>query len=177
MDKVNRIIDDKRRMMFILEEDYYYITMRIMIVLIALKCHKKPFIDYKKMGILLEALKSDMNNRLMCKSLRREVLDVFDREQLISLYCHSKSNNSVVKRIMFFLEKKEYITFEKIEGKAGVNILLTELGYRDFVDLVNEQENEIKRINCILQLLKSARYIKVESLYDKVFGEVRKWED
>ena len=45
-------MDSKKRMMFILEEDYYFITIKILSILKALECDKKPFEDYRKLGII-----------------------------------------------------------------------------------------------------------------------------
>ena len=101
-------------MMFILEEDYYFITIKLLAILKALECDKKPFSDYRKLGLILELIKDDKNMKLFEKLIGRNELDIFENERALKLFCDSKMDVSVIKRVLFFLEKKKIFLYKKI---------------------------------------------------------------
>lgn len=69
-------MDSKKRMMFILEEDYYFITIKILSILKALECDKKPFEDYRKLGIIFEFIKNEDNMSFLEKLLSYSSNDI-----------------------------------------------------------------------------------------------------
>lgn len=103
-------MDNKKRMMFILEEDYYYITIKILSILRALECDKKSFHDYRKLGIIFEFIKNDNNFRFLSKILTVEQNDLFDNEVKVKIYCDSKLNVAVFKRVLFFWKNRRWLS-------------------------------------------------------------------
>jgi len=172
-------MDNKKRMMFILEEDYYYITIKILSILRALECDKKSFHDYRKLGIIFEFIKNDNNFRFLSKILTVEQNDLFDNEVKVKIYCDSKLNVAVFKRVLFFLEKQEMVKLEKNIKNSAINISLIESD--SFKVLVEEKilEHDILKCIEIKKMIPRIRTLKLETLQEKIFGysEGEKWEN
>lgn len=171
-------MDSKKRMMFILEEDYYFITIKLLSILVTLECDKTPFSDYRKLGILIELIK-DNNMVLFRKLISNKELDIFENEKALKLFCNSKIDISVIKRVLFFLEKQKIITLMK-NIKTG-NIDITMERNNDIYDIF-KKENMKKDIESIKEIKKNIRGIKIlklETLQTKIWGysEGSKWED
>lgn len=79
-------MDNKKRMMFILEEDYYFITIKLLSILKALDCDKKPFEDYRKLGIVLEAIKSEENIIFLQKLIHHSQLNILIMIKRLSFF-------------------------------------------------------------------------------------------
>ena len=172
-------MDSKKRMMFILEEDYYFITIKILSVLKALECDKKPFEDYRKLGIIFEFVKSEDNINFLEKLICNRYDDIFDSERAIKIFCDSRLCVAVIKRILFFLDKKEMI--ELIRSKKNSNIdvkLKNSAKLEELIDLgiLDEDLKRCRKVKCLLPRIRS---LKLETLQKKIFGydEVSKWED
>lgn len=108
-------MNSKKRMMFILEEDYYFITIKLLSILKALNCDIKPFEDYRKLGIIFEFVKSQENTEFLEKLINQKEDNIFDNEKSIKIFCDSKLNVSVIKRVLFFLEKQDMIEIRKTQ--------------------------------------------------------------
>lgn len=111
-------------MMFILEEDYYFITIKLLSILKALDCDIKPFEDYRKLGIIFEFVKSQENTEFLEKLINQKEDNIFDNEKSIKIFCDSKLNVSVIKRVLFFLEKQDMIEMRKNPKNSNIDILL-----------------------------------------------------
>ena len=114
-------MDSKKRMMFILEDDYYFITVKLLSILKALDCDKKAFEDYRKLGIILETIKNEENMCFFQRLMDRTEQNIFDNEKAIRFFCDSRLNVSVIKRVLFFLEKKNMVCLKR---KIGFGLIL-----------------------------------------------------
>ncbi|MBU3101914.1 MULTISPECIES: hypothetical protein [Clostridium] len=172
-------MDSKKRMMFILEEDYYFITIKLLAIFKALECYKKPFSDYRKLGLIFEFIKDDRNMKLFRKLIKQDELDIFENEKAVKLFCDSKMDVSIIKRVLFFLEKQEIVSLQKNIKSGNIDVMM----------LHNEKTEEIfmddsikKDVDAALELKKNIRglkVLKIETLQTKILGysEVTKWED
>ena len=160
-------MNSKKRMMFILEEDYYFITIKLLSILKALDCDIKPFEDYRKLGIILEKL------------INQKEDNIFDNEKSIKIFCDSKLNVSVIKRVLFFLEKQDMIEMRKNPKNSNIDILLKINDKLRSLIETGLLEEDISRCLTIKKLLPRIRSLKLSTLQEKVFGynEVTKWED
>lgn len=172
-------MDSKKRMMFILEEDYYFITIKILSILTALECDIKPFEDHRKLGIIFEFIKDEKNFDFLQKLLNNKELDLFDNERAIKIFCESKLDVSVIKRVLFFLEKQEMLELSRSIKNSNINVLLKRVD--KFNELVNEGilDDDLKRCRTVKRLIPRLRSLKLDTLQTKIFGynEVEKWED
>lgn len=172
-------MDSKKRLMFILEDDYYYITLKVLAILKALDCEKKPFEDYRKLGIIFEFIKSKPNLLFLEKILTKPQLDVFDNERAISISCNAKMNMAVIKRVLFFLEKQNMINMKKSIKNDYIDILL--LDTPQLSDLMKENvlSQDLEKVALIKSNIPRVRSLKIETLRKKIFGtsEVASWED
>lgn len=172
-------MNSKKRMMFILEEDYYFITIKILSILIALECNIKPFEDYRRLAIIFEFIKDDSNISFMKKLYDRRSLDLFENERSVKIFCESKLDVSVIKRVLFFLEKQNMVTLQKNPKKGSIDVILL---HNDLLkELVDEEIIKKDIENCVLikNTIYRLRTLKLTTLQDKIFGysEVTKWEN
>lgn len=172
-------MDSKKRMMFILEEDYYFITIKLLSILKALDCDKKPFEDYRKLGIILEFVKSEENFTFLQKIINHSQQNIFDNEKTIRLFCDSRLNVSVIKRVLFFLEKQKMVEMTRSIKNSNIDVALKET--MDFNNLIEMGilDEDLNRCLSVRKLIPRIRSLKLETLQKKVFGydEVSKWED
>ncbi len=172
-------MNSKKRMMFILEEDYYFITIKILSILTALECDEKPFEDHRKLGIIFEFIKDEKNFNFLQKLLNNKELDLFDNERAIKIFCESKLDVSVIKRVLFFLEKQEMLELSRNIKNSNINVTLKK--DEKFIELVNEGilDDDLKRCRMVKKLIPRLRSLKLDTLQTKIFGynEVEKWED
>ncbi len=172
-------MNSKKRMMFILEEDYYFITIKLLMALKAFECAENPFVDYRKLGIVFEFVKSQGNMIFFEKLLNQKAGNIFDNERAIKLFCDSKLNVSVIKRVLFFLEKQNMIEMKKNEKNGNIDILLKADDKLDELLENDLMKEDICRCLIIKKYLPKIRSLKLSTLQDKVFGynEVTRWED
>lgn len=166
-------------MMFILEEDYYFVTIKLLSILKALECDKKPFEDYRKLGIIFEFVKSQENMDFFEKLVNQKANNIFDNERNIELFCDSKLSVSVIKRVLFFLEKQDMIEMKKNPKKGSIDILLkVDDELKNLIE-TGLLEEDINRCLIMKKFVPKLRSLKISTLQEKVFGynEVAKWED
>ena len=172
-------MDSKKRMMFILEEDYYFITIKLLSILKALDCNKKPFEDYRKLGIVLEAIKSEENIRFLQKLIHHSQLNIFDNDKEIKFFCDSRLNVSIIKRVLFFLEKQNMVELTRSVKNSNIDVTLKES--KAFNDLIEMKilDEDLNRCFNVRKLIPRIRCFILETMQKKVFGydEVSKWED
>ena len=172
-------VDSKKRMMFILEEDYYFITIKILAILKALDCDVKRFEDHRKLGIIFEFIKDEKNFAFLNKLLKNDQLDLFDNEKAVRIFCESKLNISVIKRVLFFLEKQGMIELSRSKKNSNLDVCLKDT--KEFTELINEGvlDSDLNRCMTIKKLIPRLKSLKLDTLQKKVFGysEVTKWED
>ena len=171
-------MNSKKRMMFILEEDYYFITIKLLAILKALECDKKPFEDYRKLGIIFEFVKSQENMLFFDKLINQKASNIFDNERTIKLFCDSKLSVSVIKRVLFFLEKQDMIEMKKSQKNGNIDILLKANEELESLIETGLLEEDISRCLIIKKNVPKIRSLKLSTLQEKVFGynEVAKWE-
>lgn len=172
-------MDSKKRMMFILEEDYYFITIKLLSILKALDCDKKPFEDYRKLGIALEAIKSEENIIFLQKLIHHSQLNIFDNDKAIKFFCDSRLNVSVIKRVLFFLEKQNMVELTRSIKNSNIDVTLKESeAFNNLIEMKILDE-DLNRCFTVRKLIPRIRSLKLETLQKKVFGydEVTKWED
>jgi len=172
-------MDNKKRLMFSLEEDYYYITLKILLILKGFNCDNKPFIDYRKLGLIFEIIKDEKTIRFINRLVQRnfENVNLIENDRILDIACNSKLNTPVIKRILLFLESKRII--ELCKGKNTIDILLVK-NDEVFNILDNEKFiDDVNRIGLVKDMVPRVRYIKFTTLKKKLFGdnEVIKWED
>ena len=170
-------MNSKKRMMFILEEDYYFITIKILSILKALECEKKPFEDYTRLAILFELMKDEKDFIFYKKIINQDNRDLFDNERLIKIFCDSKMGESVIKRVLFFLEKQHMVELKKSLKNESIDVLLIE--NKEFEDLVREGvlNDDLERVLYMKKTINRLRSLKIQTLQTKIFGydEVKKW--
>lgn len=165
--------------MFILEEDYYFITIKILSILKMLDCDKKPFEDYRKIGIIFEFIKNEDNMFFFQKLVNQKANDVFDNERAIKIFCDSRVGISVIKRVLFILEKREMVELFRSQKNSNIDVKLKKT--KEFNELIKMGilDTDLEKCKKVKELVPRIRRLKLETLQEKIFGynEVTKWED
>lgn len=172
-------MDSKKRMMFNIDDDYYYITIKLIIILIQLDCFKNKFSDYRKLAYIILFIKSNESIKLFNKSVEDyDNLSIFEREQLISIYYKGCMYQPIIKRVLFFLEKKEIITLEKNNKFTCVDVKITRDKNIRNIFLSGEFDDDIEKVNILYKQFNRIRSVKYDTFIEQVFGdsEVSKWE-
>jgi len=163
-------MDNKKRMMFVLDEDYYFVTIKILSVLKGLDCCDKKLVDYRKLAVIIEFIKEEKNMMLLKKILNSGQLDLFESERLLSIYCKSNVENALVKRVLFFLEKKGLVSMEKnnkfncVDVGLNYNGKLEEIFTSDFI------VNDFKKMKVFWEIQR-IKTLKYETFIGKIFGD------
>jgi len=171
-------MDSKKRMMFVLDDDYYFITIKLLIVLIQLDCYKKQFVDYKKLAFIIAFMKENKDLYLFNKSISEyNNLDILEKERLVNIYYRGNMDQPIIKRILFFLQKKELIKLQKNPkyGSVDVSLIKNKNAYEILSSV--EMVNDIEKIQCILKSFNRVKTIKYDTFIERIFGssEVSKW--
>jgi hypothetical protein len=172
-------MNNKKRMMFILEEDYYFITIKIISILKALDCNIKPFEDYRRLGIIFEFIKDNNNFLFFKKLIKNQKQDIFDNEKALKLFCDSKLDIAVIKRILFFLEKQNIVGLQKSIKNSSIDVILL---HNDILEkLIDEGilKEDIEKCFMIKRSIPRLRNLKLDTLQTKIFGysEVTRWDN
>lgn len=163
-------MDDKKRIMFVLEEDHYFITLKILAILTILKCDQKPLVDYRKLGIIFEAIKSDSNLNLISRSINDSNLSFEDNEHLSNMKLNIEINHHFIQRIMFFLEKQNIIRLFKNGKKSTIDV---EFFLDERIEVLLDEEifrDEFSKLNVIIKAVPRIRSMNYSTLVSKVFG-------
>lgn len=172
-------MDSKKRMMFNIDDDYYYITIKLIIILIQLDCFRNRFSDYRKLAYIILFIKSNESINLFNRSIEEyDNLSIFEREQLISIYYKGCVYQPIIKRVLFFLEKKQIIILEKNTKYACIDIKLSRDKNIKNIFLSDKFDDDIEKVNRLYKQYNRIRTVKYDTFIKRVFGdsEVSKWE-
>ena len=171
-------MDNKKRMMFVLDEDYYFIMIKVLIILNQLECYKKKFIDYRKLAFIIAFIKEDRDLDLYKRSIKGyDELNILERERLVNIFYRGKMDQPVIKRELFFLEKKKLISLEKNVKFNCIDVVL--IKNKDLNKILSSDKfnNDIEKVNKIYKELNRVTSIKYDTFIERVFGnsEVSRW--
>lgn len=114
----------KKKLMFISSDDFYLLTYATIIILDCLNCTKgRVFKDYRKIPFIIELI-TNSRNILILESSITDKLHKGDKDSLFKSYTDGLSKRSETLKILFTLEKKGYVSLQKSNTKALVNITL-----------------------------------------------------
>lgn len=164
--------------MFVLDEDYYFIMIKVLIILNQLECYKKKFIDYRKLAFIIAFIKEDRDLDLYKRSIKGyDELNILERERLVNIFYRGKMDQPVIKRELFFLEKKKLISLEKNVKFNCIDVVL--IKNKDLNKILSSDKfnNDIEKVNKIYKELNRVTSIKYDTFIERVFGnsEVSRW--
>lgn len=172
-------MDNKKRMMFVLDEDYYYVTLKILSILYFISGFNKKFVDYKKISFIIEFCKSDYRLKLYEKALSNRNMDILEHEELTAIYCNANLNDSMIQRVLYFLEKQSIIHMTKNDRFSCINLELVKSVELKSIFDSNILASEYKNINIIKYNMTRIASYKFDTFISKIYSknEVEKWED
>ena len=161
----------KKRLMFATGDDLYYLTYNILIILHVLKCNgKRKFNDYRKLAFLIDFV-SDRDLILIIKhsNFIGKLNNTIDKQKLEKVYSDGLLGISQIKRLIFALEKKGFVSLEK-KG-VGNCIWINEDNIPD--DFFDKEvfKYEIQNVKSLTGTIKRINIITLNTLLDKIFAK------
>ena len=131
------------------------------------------------MGIIFEFIKNDENICFLKKLIKHNSEEILDSEKTLKIFCESRLCVAVIKRVIFFLEKKDIIELIRNKKNCNIDIRLKESIVMEELMNLDILHCDIEKCKEIKDLVPRIRSLKLETLQTKVFGynEVSKWED
>lgn len=119
---------NKKSLMYVSGDDFYFFTYSIFIILDVLNCSgDKFFKDYRKLPFLLEFVR-DENLLYIIEQTTSEDdngfkhINPLDREYLFRSYTNGVARRSEILKLLFTLEKSEYVVLSK--GERGIQSMV-----------------------------------------------------
>lgn len=180
MNKESNNIEVKKRLMFVKGEDYYYLTYNIFFILHNLGCYScdnRKFRDYRKLAFLIEYI-SDYNLINILENRNHgQSLNAIDKELLTRTYTSGMIRQGQLIRLLFTLEKKNFIVLEKDGGQNTVNICLSKEGIPE--DLFNSDifKPETSNMKTLKKHISRLNQLTLETLLSKLFDNygIKRW--
>ncbi|MEN2259086.1 hypothetical protein AAIB48_16605 [Paraclostridium benzoelyticum] len=172
-------MNNKKRMMFLVDDDYYFITIKVLVILDTLGCCKHKLVDFRKLAFIIEFIKDDSSIKLYKDAVSyHENNKSYVNEKLFGIYYSANMQQSLLKRVILFLEKKQLVHLEKNDKYACIDVSIIynkELKEVLESNMFNQDKENIKEIQGKIKRIKSIKY---DTFIEKVFGdrEVSKWD-
>lgn len=156
--------------MFHKDSDYYFVAYNSILILDILNCYEgeSTFYDYRKLIYILPFIANDNLTRLSTKNKKGNEREL---KLLEDIYINGKLRESILKSILFTLEKKGYLKLEKDNKRKCITVqLIKNTLSREYLDseLFQLERENIMRFKRYYQRLS---FIGLESLIEKLFKE------
>lgn len=169
-------INAKKRLMYLSGEDFYFYCYSLVVILDHLGCKNgKYFRDHRKLAFLIDII-SDEKVVYIITHTKDQKMNAKDHERLLDSYSNGLTRRSEILKLLFVLEKRQYVSLER--GKSQeINVTLKKesLPKEFFESDVFEAEK-----HCIKQLSKSVgrlASLTLDTMLDKIYVKngVRTW--
>jgi len=165
----NKIV--KKNLMYLSGEDFYLFCYAIFVVLDSLNCKNgKFFKDYRKLAFLIEFLKDENLNLIISKETEKS-LNPIDKDYLFHSYSTGLSRRSEILKLLFMLEKKNFVILKKSNIRSFVDVTLNKDHIPD--NFFNEKmfSKEYMNINSFKKTIKRLSTLKLETMLEKIYDE------
>lgn len=159
----------KKSLMYLSGEDFYVFCYAVLIVLDYLKCKDgRYFKDYRKLAFLIEFIKDDKLNYIISNTHGKS-LNPIDKEYLFSSYSTGLGRRSEILKLLFTLEKKNYIVLDKGDTRSLVNVSLNKEAIPS--DFFNKEifSREYRNISVFTQCVKKLSALKLDTLLNRIY--------
>jgi len=167
----------KKSLMYLSGEDFYVFCYAILIVLDYLNCKDgRYFKDYRKLAFLIEFIKDEKLNYIISNSHEKS-LNPIDKEYLFSSYSTGLGRRSEILKLLFTLEKKNYVVLDKSDTRSLVNVSLNKEAIpQEFFDK-NTFSWEYHNIGVFTKCVKRLTALKMDTMLDRIYVQngIRIW--
>lgn len=167
----------KKSLMYLSGEDFYVFCYAVLIVLDYLNCKDgRYFKDYRKLAFLIEFIKDEKLNYIISNSHEKS-LNPIDKEYLFSSYSTGLGRRSEILKLLFTLEKKNYVVLDKSDTRSLVNVSLNKEAIpQEFFDK-NTFSWEYQNIGVFTQCVKRLTALKMDTMLDRIYVQngIRIW--
>ncbi len=161
----------KKSLMYLSGEDFYVFCYSVFIALDYLNCiDGKYFKDYRKLAFLIEFIKDEKLNYIISYTDGKH-LNPIDKEHLFSSYSVGLGRRSEILKLLFTLEKKNYIVLEKGGARSLANVSLNKSAVpKEFFDK-DIFSQEYRNIRVFSQCVKRLATLKLDTMLKRIYKQ------
>jgi len=161
--------DVKKSLMYLSGEDFYVFCYAVLIVLDYLNCKDgRYFKDYRKLAFLIEFIKDEKLNYIITNTHDKS-LNTIDREYLFSSYSAGLGRRSEILKLLFTLEKKNYVVLDKGNTRRLVDVSLNKEAVP--IEFFNKEifSQEYHNIDVFTKCVKKLSELKLDTMLDRIY--------
>lgn len=181
---------NKKRIMYLAGEDYYLFTYSALLILHVLKCKdQKYFKDYRKLAFLIEILNNENiifilrsreavdDSDLAPNGVEVKILNPVDKDYLFRSYATGIARRSEILKILFTLEKLNYVSLRRGEKDFEIDVSLNSSAIpKDFFSarIFSRELGNMEKIKSIVKRLGS---LSLATMIDRIYEKngVKTW--
>jgi len=161
----------KKSLMYLSGDDFYVFCYVVIIVLDYLKCKDdKYFKDYRKLAFIVEFIKDDKLNYIISNSHNKS-LNPIDKECLFNSYSTGLSRRSEILKLLFTLEKKNYINLNKGDTQSFINVSLNKKAVPAEFFNKNVFSNEYSNIKAFSKCVQRLSSLKLDTMLERIYAQ------
>jgi hypothetical protein len=157
--------------MYLSGEDFYLCCYSVFIILDSLGCSGgRYFKDYRKISFLIEFVKDNKLNYIL-DVLAKNNLAAIDKEYLFHSYSSGMARRSEVLKLLFTLEKKQFVSLERGKNSSFVNVTLNKGSIPD--DFLSKDifSNEYENIVKLKTVVKRLSTLTLEKMLERIYKD------
>lgn len=118
-------MDNVKRLNFLVGEDFYFLTYSILNTLNAFSpSGGSAFKDHRKLSHLVQIISDERLISILSRYAERSIENAIDRELLFATFTRGEVHKREVYKLLFALEKRDYISLIKSAKPEVLDVLL-----------------------------------------------------
>ncbi|MCK5021914.1 MAG: hypothetical protein KAR54_01555 [Candidatus Pacebacteria bacterium] len=159
----------KKSLMYLSGEDFYLFCYAVFIALDSLNCKNgKYFSDYRKLAFLIEFIKDEKLNYIISNSSEKS-LNPIDKEYLFRSYSVGLGRRSEILKLLFTLEKRNYVILDKGNTRSLVNVSLNNEAIPEGFFNKEVFSKEYRNMASFSGYVKRLSVLKLDTMIERVY--------
>ena len=159
----------KKSLMYLSGEDFYLFCYAVFIALDSLNCKNgKYFSDYRKLAFLIEFIKDEKLNYIISNSSEKS-LNPIDKEYLFRSYSVGLGRRSEILKLLFTLEKRNYVILDKGNTRSLVNVSLNNEAIPEGFFNKEVFSKEYRNMAIFSGYVKRLSVLKLDTMIERVY--------
>lgn len=161
----------KKNLMYLSGEDFYLFCYSVFIILDSLGCSEgKYFKDYRKISFLIEFIKDSKLNFIL-EVLAKNNLSAVDKEYLFHSYSSGMARRSEILKLLFTLEKRQFVSLERGKNSSFVNVTLNKDSVPDGFFSEDIFSVEYENITKLKMVVKRLSTLTLEKMLERIYKD------
>ena len=161
----------KKNLMYLSGEDFYLFCYSVFVILDSLGCKDgKYFKDYRKIAFLIEFVKDKKLNHIL-GVLADNGLSAVDKEYLFHSYSSGMARRSEILKLLFTLEKKQFVSLERGKNSCFVNVSLNKENIPEGFFCNDVFLSEYSNISSLKGVVKRLSTLTLGTMLDRIYKD------